>query len=49
MEVLHIAVFVTICEALMEPHTDFFHRLFSGRALPVENPPEVTLVWGFTL
>ena len=49
--VLHITDFVTVCEAFlgMEPHTDFFRWLFSGRALPVGNPPEIALVGGFTL
>ena len=30
--VLHITGFVTVCEAFleMEPHTDFFQRMFSG-------------------
>ena len=30
--VLHIACFVTVCEAFlgMEPHVDFFRRTFSG-------------------
>ena len=51
MGVLHIAGFITVYEAFlgMEPHVDFFQRLFSGRALPVGNPPEVALVGGFTL
>jgi len=33
--VLHIASFVTVCEAFlgMEPHVDFFRRMFSGRTL----------------
>ena len=32
MGVLHIAGFVTVCEAFlgMEPYVDFFRRLFSG-------------------
>ena len=49
--VLHITGFVTVCEAFlrMEPHVDFFRRLFSRRALPVGNPPEVVPVGGFTL
>ena len=51
MGVLHIVGFITICEAFlgMEPHADFFRQLFSGRALPVGNPPEVTPVGGFAL
>ena len=46
--VLHIAGFVTIYEAFlgMEPHMDFFRRLFSGRTLMVGNPPEATSVGG---
>ena len=28
----------------MEPHADFFRRLFSGRALTVGNPTEITSV-----
>ena len=51
MGVLHIAGFVTICEAFlgMEPHVDFIRRLFSGRALMVGNPSEVASVGGFAL
>ena len=51
MGVLHITSFITVCEAFlgMEPHVDFFRRLFSGRALPVGNPPEVAPVGGFAL
>ena len=49
--VLHIAGFVTVCEAFlrMEPHVDFFRRLFSGRALTVGNLAEVAPVGGFAL
>ena len=49
--VLHIACFVTVCEAFlgMEPHVDFFRWLFSPRALTMGNPAEVTSVGGFTL
>ena len=49
--VLHIAGFVTVCEAFlgMEPHMDFFWRLFSERTLPMGNPPEVAPVGGFAL
>ena len=49
--VLHIAGFITVCEAFlrMEPHVDFFRRLFSGRTLTVGNPSEATLVGGFAL
>ena len=51
MGVLHIAGFVTVCEAFLgiEPHMDFFRWLFSGRALMVGNSPEVALVGGFAL
>ena len=49
--VLHITGFVTVYEAFlgMEPHADFFRRLFSGQALLVGNPPEVAPVGGFAL
>ena len=48
---LYIAGFITVCEAFlgMEPQTDFFHWLFTRRALPVGNPPEVAPVGGFAL
>ena len=48
---LHIAGFVTVCEAFlgMEPHADLFRRLFSGRALTVGNPADIALVGGFAL
>ena len=51
MGVLHIASFITVYEAFleMEPHADFFRRLFSGRALMVGNPTEVVSVGGFAL
>ena len=51
MGVLHIAGFVTVCEAFlgMELHADFFRRLFSGRTLPVGNPLEATPMGGFAL
>ena len=51
MRVLHIVGFVTVYEAFlgMEPHADFFRRLFSGQALLVGNPPEVAPVGGFAL
>ena len=47
---LHIAGFVTICEAFlgMEPHVDFFWWLFSGRALSKGDPPRTVPVGGFT-
>ena len=49
--VLHIVDFVTVCEAFlgMEPHVDFFQRMFSGRTLSVGNPLEAVLVGGFAL
>ena len=49
--VLHIVGFVTVCEAFlgMEPHADFFRRLFCGRALTVGNPAEIVSVGGFAL
>ena len=49
--VLHITGFINVREAFlrMEPHADFFRWLFSGRALMVGNPSEVTSVGGFIL
>ena len=49
--VLHIAGFVTVCEAFlgMEPHVDFFQRLFSGRTLTVRSSFETAPVGGFAL
>ena len=49
--VLHIAGFITVCEAFlgMEPPTDFFQLLFSGRTLSVGDPPEAAPVGGFAL
>ena len=49
--VMYIAGFGTVCEAFlgMEPHVDFFQRMFSGRTLSVGNPPEATPVVGFAL
>ena len=49
--VLHAAGFVTICEAFlgMEPHVDFFRRLFARRALTEGNLAKITLVGCFTL
>ena len=51
MGVLHIASFITVCEAFlgMEPHVDFFQRLFSGQALSMGNLPEVASMGGFAL
>ena len=49
--VLHVAGFVTICEAFleMEPHVDFFRRIFIKRALSEGKLPRTSLVGGFTL
>jgi len=49
MGVLHIAGFITVCEAFlgMELHVDFFRWLFSPRALTVGDPAEVAPVGGF--
>ena len=49
--VLHIAGFVTVYEAFlgMEPHVDFFRRLFSRRTLMAGNSAETALVGGFAL
>ena len=49
--VLHIVGFVTVCEAFlgMEPHVDFFRRMFSGQTLSMGNLPEATPVGGFAL
>ena len=49
--VLHIIIFVTVCEAFlrMEPHVDFFHHFFSEQALSEGDPPRTVLVGGFVL
>ena len=49
--VLHIAGFITVCEAFlgMEPHIDLFWLFFSRRAMTVGNSAEIALVGGFTL
>ena len=49
--VLHIAGFITVCEAFlgMEPHMDFFWRIFSGQALSEGKPLRIALVGGFAL
>ena len=49
--VLHIAGFVTVCEAFLriEPHVDFFRRMFSGRALSDGKPLMIMSVGGFAL
>ena len=51
MGVLHIASFVTVCEAFlrMELHVDFFRRLFSGRTMTVGSSAETASVGGFAL
>jgi len=51
MGVLHIAGFVTVCEAFlgMEPHVDLFWLFFSGRAMTAGNLAKTALVGGFTL
>ena len=51
MRVLHIAGFITVCEAFlgMEPHVDFFRWLFSGRTLSMGDLPEAASVGGFAL
>ena len=49
--VLHITGFITMCEVFlgMEPHTDFFRWMFSGRALSEGKPLMIALVGGFAL
>jgi len=49
--VLHVAGFITICEAFvgMEPHVDSFQRIFLGRALSEGKPSRTMPVGGFTL
>ena len=49
--VLHVASFVTICEAFlgMEPHVDLFRRLFCRRALSEEKLLMIAPVGGFAL
>ena len=49
--VLHIAGFVTVCEAFLgvEPHVDLFRRLFSRQALLEGKPLMITPVGGFAL
>ena len=49
--VLHIAGFVTMCEAFlgMESHVDLFRWIFSERALFEGKPPRIALVGGFAL
>ena len=49
--VLHIAIFITVCEVFlgMEPHVDLFWRVFIERALSEGKPPKTALVGGFAL
>ena len=49
--VLHVADFVTVCEAFieMEPHVDSFRRIFSERALSVGKPPRIVSMAGLAL
>ena len=49
--VLHIAGFITVCEAFlrMEPHMDFFRWIFSGQALSEGKSLRITPVGGFAL
>jgi len=49
--VLHVACFVTMCEAFleMEPHVDFFRRIITERALSKEKPARTVPVGGFAL
>ena len=49
--VLHIAGFVTVCEAFlgMEPHVDLFRLFFSGRAMADRSSAEIAPVGGFAL
>ena len=49
--VLHIAGFVTVCEAflMMEPHVEFFQRIFTGRALSKGKAARTAPVGGFAL
>ena len=51
MGVLHIAGFVTVCEAFlgMEPHVDLFRKIFSGWVLSEGKLPRIALVGGFAL
>ena len=49
--VLHVAGFITICEAFlgMEPHVDLFWWIFTGRALSEGKPPRTAPVGDFAL
>ena len=51
MGVLHIAGFITVCEAFlgMEPHADLFWLFFSWRAMVDWSSTEIALVGGFAL
>ena len=48
---LHVAGFITVYEAFlgMEPHVDFFRRIFTGRALSEGKPARTAPVGGFAL
>ena len=49
--VVHIVGFITVSEAFlgMEPHVDFFQRMFSRRALSEGKPLMIAPMGGFTL
>jgi len=49
--VLHIAGFVTVCEAFlrMDPHADLFWLFFSGRAMADWSSAAIASVGGFAL
>ena len=49
--VLHITGFITVCEAFlgMEPHVDFFRRIFTGQAFLEGKQPRTAPVGGFVL
>ena len=51
MGLLHVAGFAMVCEAFlgMEPHVNFFRRIFTGRALSEGMLAWTTLVGGFAL
>ena len=48
---LHVAGFITVYKAFlrMEPHMDFFRRMFSRRALLEGKPLMIAPVGGFAL
>ena len=51
MGLLHLAGFVTVCEAFlgMEPHVDLFRLFFSGRAMTDWSSAKIAPVGGFAL